>query len=184
MVSFSNQFGAGNYNLTVAGEFRWQRIQDSIATNPTFSFISPRYFTAYAESVFPTAFFVDGRVSNGQLNMTNARGFFQNSQFPVDFYRPNASFGLAEVGIGIDVVFAPHPIQPGYNNGSVGNYVLDPASAAFNQSCTLYTSFVNDTVRSLYPNPTGDLLKAVNTNLDYFYIPMSGCKQVFPYGQS
>jgi unspecific peroxygenase len=170
------------YNLTVAAEFRWQRIQDSMATNPTFSFVSPRYFTAYAESVFPTAFFVDGRVSNQQLNMADARGFFQNSQFPADFYRSNASFGLSEVGAGIDRVFTPHPIQPGANNG-VGNYTLDPTSANFNQSCTLYTNFVNRTVRSLYPNPTGVLLNAVNANLDYFYGPMkSGCKQIFLYG--
>jgi hypothetical protein len=119
-----------------------------------------------------------------QLNMTDARSFFQGMQMPADFYRPNVSFGLAEVGVGIAKVFAPHPIQPGTNNG-VGNYTLDPTSANFNQSCTLYQNFVNRTVRSLYPNPTGVLLKALKANLDYFYIPMkqSGCTQEFPYGQ-
>jgi hypothetical protein len=60
-ADFSNRFGAGKYNLTVAGELRIQRIQESIATNPEFSFVSPRYVTAYAESVFPINFFIDGR---------------------------------------------------------------------------------------------------------------------------
>jgi len=103
---------------------------------------------------------------------------------PEDFYRTNASIGLGEVGAGIELVFTPHPIQPGKNEG-VGNYVLDPTSANFSQFCELYTNFVNDTVRSLYPSPKGVLLEALNTNLDYFYAPLqeSGCTQVFPYGQ-
>jgi hypothetical protein len=155
-----------------------------MATNPTFSFVSPRYFTAYAESVFPVAFFVDGRKGDQQLNMADARSFFQGMRMPANFFRPNISFGLAEVGAVIDTVFAPHPIQPGNNHG-VGNYVLDPTSANFNQSCTLYRNFVNNTIRSLYPKPTGVLLKAINTNLNYFYEPMgkAGCKQVILYGQ-
>ena len=51
--NFSIRFGAGNYNATVAGELelRFQRIHDSIATGSEFSFVSPSYFTAYAESV-------------------------------------------------------------------------------------------------------------------------------------
>jgi hypothetical protein len=185
LSSFSNRFGGGNYNLTVATEFRWQRIQDSIATNPNFSFVSPRYYTAYAESVFPYLFFVDGRVANRQLSIANARGFFQNSEMPADFYRTNASVGFKEIGDGISSIFAAHPIQPGRNNG-VGNYVLDPTSANFTQFCKLYTNFVNDTIRSLYPSPKGVLLKALNTNLDYFYSPLQGnpdCPQIFPYGQ-
>jgi len=181
--SFSNRFGGGNYNLTVAAEFRWQRILDSIATNPSFSFVSPRYSTAYAESIFPIVFFVDGRVANGQLGLGNARGFFQNSQMPTDFYRTNTSIGLNIIGGGIASIFKVHPIQPGRNNG-VGNYVLDPTSANFTQFCKLYTNFVNNTIRSLYPSPKGVLRQALNTNLDYFYSPLQGggCPQVFPYG--
>lgn len=182
--SFSNRFGDGNYNLTVAAEFRWQRIQDSIATNPNFTFVSPRYFTAYAESIFPLVFFVDGRLGNRQVPLANARGFFQNSEMPTDFHRSNTSIGLNIIGDGIGLIFKVHPIQPGRNNG-VGNYVLDPTSANFTQFCKLYTNFVNHTVQSLYPSPKGVLLQALKTNLDYFYSPLKGgaCSQVFPYGQ-
>jgi unspecific peroxygenase len=137
----------------------------------------------FAESVFPAVFFVDGRVADGQLNLTNARGFFQNSQMPADFFRTNASAGFNTIGRGISSVYARHPIQPGKNNG-VGNYTLDPTSANFTQFCKLYTNFVNGTVLSLYPRPTGVLLKALNTNLDYFYSPLNqSCPQVFPYDQ-
>jgi hypothetical protein len=165
----------------VAAEFRFQRIQDSIATNPQFNFISPRYFTAYAESVFPLAFFVDGRHENPlHLNMTVARGFFQNSRMPDDFFRSNISWGLDLIGNGIDTIFKPHPIEPGANNGTLNSYTLDPNSADFNNgSCKLYTDFVNITVRGLYPNAKGPLLAALNKNLDFFFGPLAGgCTQV------
>ncbi|KAF8956879.1 Chloroperoxidase [Flammula alnicola] len=181
-VDFSNRFGAGKYNLTVAGELRFQRIQDSIATNPTFSFVSPRYFTAYAESVFPIKFFVDGRQADGQLDLDVARGFFQNSRMPPNFHRANQSM----TATGDRVVAAAHPIQPGRNVGGVNNYVLDPTSADFSAPCLLYQNFVNQTIRGLYPNPTGVLREALNINLNFLFQGSNspGCTQIFPYGQN
>ncbi|KJA15661.1 hypothetical protein HYPSUDRAFT_48125 [Hypholoma sublateritium FD-334 SS-4] len=181
LTAFSNEFGAGSYNLSVAAEFRFQRIQDSIATNPNFSFISPRYYTAYAESVFPIAFFVDGRITDTlTLDMTVARGFFQDGHMPDNFFRSNISWGLTEIGGGIDIIFTPHPIEPGANAGALDSYTLDPNSADFTDFCKLYTDFVNITVRGLYPNATGALLGALNQNLDFFFGPLQsrGCTQV------
>ncbi|KDR71465.1 hypothetical protein GALMADRAFT_74948 [Galerina marginata CBS 339.88] len=184
LVKFSNKFGAGKYNLTVAGEFRFQRIQDSIATNPNFTFVSPRYFTAYAESTFPVNFFIDGRHENGQLDLKVARGFFQESRFPDGFFRASGPRGTE----GIEVVAAAHPLQPGRNVGRVNNYVLDPTSADFSNLCLLYENFVNQTIKGLYPNPTGILREALNINLDYFFQGLNeagaGCAQVFPYGRN
>ena len=155
-----------------------------MATNPNFSFVSPRYYTAYAEATFPYLFFVDGRISDGQLNLTNARGFFQNSEMPTGFFRANRSIGLNEIGNNIFTIFNFHPIEPGRNEG-VNNYVLDPTSADFSDFCLLYTNFVNETVRSLYPEPTGVLLDALNENLNNFFGPLkeSGCTQIFPFGK-
>ena len=103
---------------------------------------------------------------------------------PDDFYRSNKSIDLNDIGGGINLIFPTIPIQPGRNEG-VGNYVLDPTSANFTQFCLLYTNFVNQTVRSLYPAPTGILRDALNANLDNFYSPLvsQGCPQFFPYGQ-
>ena len=181
--SFSQRFGAGKYNLTVAGKLRFQRVKDSIATNPNFSFVSPRYITAYAETIFPILFFVDGRVSDGQLDLNVARGFYQNSQMPEGFFRANKSNGFdGDLGINMHKVFQAHPIQPGRNRG-VGNYVVDPTSAKLSETCLLYTNFVNVTVRSLYPNPTGALRTALNTNLDFFFSGLTNCTQFFPFGR-
>ncbi|KIM43700.1 hypothetical protein M413DRAFT_387030 [Hebeloma cylindrosporum] len=180
LTAFSNKFGAGFYNLSVAAEFRFQRIQDSIATNPQFGFSSPRYFTAYAESVFPVAFFIDGRDTSGQLDMKVARGFFQNSRFPDGFFRSGISTTSTVIGAGIDFIFSKHPIPPGGNNGAVNSYTPDPNSADLSQLCKLYTDFVNNTIRGLYPNAKGVLLAALNKNLDFFYSPLAGsdCPQV------
>lgn len=183
-MAFSNQFGAGKYNLTVAGEFRFQRIQDSIATNPTFSFVSPRYFTAYIEAAFPVTFFIDGRDTSGQLDVEVARSFFQDSRFPDDFFRPSQPVGSQ----GSDVVFGAHPMEPGKNVEGVNNYVLDPTSADFSTFCLLYTNFVNQTIVGLYPAPTGILHTALNIYLNLFFQAFNdmnpGCTQVFPYGQN
>lgn len=124
----SNKFGAGKYNVTVAAEVRWNRIQDSMARNPTFDFTTPRIFTAYAESIFPYRFFVDGRSPTAELDLTVARSFFQNGRYPDDFYRRNGSFGLE--GDDFNLLIAPHPISPGHNEGA-GNYVLDPEDKGF-----------------------------------------------------
>lgn len=185
MVDFSNQYGAGKYNFTVAGEFRWHRIQESIATNPNFTFVSPRFFTAYAEIIFPAVLFVDGRVSDGQLDMTNARGFFEHSRFPDNFWRTNITLGLEYLRDNFPAVQDAHPIQPGKNHG-LNNYVLDPTSPDMSGGfCALYTKFVNETVKGLYPNPKGVLRSAVKRNLRYLFTSLDGfgCTEQFPYGQ-
>lgn len=129
LTATSKQYGAGKYNQTVAAEVRWNRIQDSIARNPNFTFVTPRIFTAYAESAFPYLYFVDGRStldgSKPQLNLTVARGFFQDGKFPEDFWRRNGSAGRTAIGDEIDVLTKVHPIAAGNNQGA-GNYVVDP----------------------------------------------------------
>lgn len=89
-----------------------------------FTFTTPRYFTAYAESAFPYRFFVDGRDNSESLNTTVARGFFQRTQYPENFYRRNGTFGLQDIGADLNALAEAHPIEPGYNIG-VGNYTLD-----------------------------------------------------------
>jgi len=183
-VDFSKRFGAGKYNLTVAAELRWQRIQDSIATNPNFIFVSPRYFTAYTEAVFPINFFIDGRQTDGQLDLEVARGFFQDNRFPRGFFRPNGTRGVE----GFDQLAIAHPIEPGSNQG-INNYIPDPTSAKIGETCLLYQNFVNRIIAPLYPNPTSALRRALNTNLDYLFqgvqdLTLNTCTQVLPYGKN
>jgi len=180
-TDFCHRFGGGKYNLTVAAEYRFHRIQESIATNPDFSFIAPRYIGAYADSVFPINFFVDGRKSDGQLDVDVARGFFQFSRMPDGFFRSNGSKGTE----GINEIALVHPIRPGRNVGKLNSYTLDPTSADLSTFCLQYETFVNKTIKGLYPNPMGTLRKSLNRNLDFLFQGTngSGCTQVFPYGR-
>jgi len=98
---------------------------------------------------------------------------------PDGFFRPNGSRGAD----GFDELAAAHPIGPGSNVGGINNYVLDPDSANLDQFCLMYANFVNRTIKGLYPEPTGVLLKALNQNLDFFHSASGGCPQVFPYGK-
>jgi len=99
---------------------------------------------------------------------------------PNGFFRPNGSRGAE----GFEDLVAAHPIGPGSNVGRVNNYVLDPSSANLDQFCLMYGNFVNQTVKGLYPKPTGVLLKALNQNLGFFHGGIGGdCPQVFPYGK-
>ncbi|KAF8991584.1 Chloroperoxidase [Cyathus striatus] len=181
---FADRYGGGFYNFTSIAEFRWHRIQESLAANPEFTFTTPRYYTAYADCMFPLLFFVDGRVGNEQLSLEHTRGFFQDGRMPDGFHRSNGSKGIDVIGDGITRLMAAHPIKPGRNQGT-GNYVLDTTNDGLTPFCSLYTRFVNETVRSLYPNPTGVLLDSLNANLDFFFEPFKGlnCTQIFPYGK-
>jgi hypothetical protein len=82
-------------------------------------------------------------------------------------------------------VLAAHPIEPGNNVNGVNTYTPDLTSGKLADKCTLYENHVNRTVRSLYPNPTGDMLGALKINMHYFYTSVQGkgCKEIFPYGQ-
>ena len=184
-IDFSNRYGGGKYNLTVAGKLRGQRIAQSIATNPAFSFVSPRYLTAYTESSFPFQFFVDGRFPEGQLDLDAARSFFQDHHFPDDFHRANHPMTSRAMD-----VYLQNMTQPGMNVNGVNSFMVDPTSPNLDDVCGFYTNHVNKTVRGLYPHPTGNLLVALNTNLDYYYQafidmnPGVPCEQVFPYGKN
>ncbi|RXW14104.1 heme-thiolate peroxidase [Candolleomyces aberdarensis] len=181
-VDFSNRFGGGFYNLTVAGELRFSRIQDSIATNPQFTFKNVRYITAYGETVFPINLFVDGRQTERKLSMDHAASFFRDMKFPPDFHRA----AQPSSGAGIEQVIAAYPWLPGGNaDGQLNNYVVDPTSADFTNPCGLYT-FVIGSVQELYPNPTGILRRNLIKNLGYWYaggFASAGCTELFPYGQ-
>ncbi|KAJ3515015.1 heme-thiolate peroxidase [Coprinellus aureogranulatus] len=184
-VEYSNTYGGGTYNLTVAGHLRQRRVEQSIATNPQFDFTAPRFFTAYAESTFPYTFFVDGRITDrltAGLDMTNATLFFRDSKFPDDFYRPPAPTGP----LGIIDVFNAAPFAAGRNMNGVNTFTVDPDSADFSNFCKLYYDFVNKTVKSLYPDPTGILRENLIINLGYLYDAIlngNECEERFPYGQ-
>ncbi|KAJ3519595.1 heme-thiolate peroxidase [Coprinellus aureogranulatus] len=185
-VNFTERFGNGFYNKTVATELRWELIQQSIATNPQFDFASPRYFTAYAESAFPFTFFTDGRVplqADGNyvgVPIANASLFFKDGMFPEAFHRaaePSSPTAISDM-------YEAHPIQPGRNMGTVNSYTVDSTSADFSDYCLLYTNFVNNTIRSLYPNPEGVLRRNLIINLQYWYetVRDRGCIEQRPYG--
>jgi len=187
-ISFSNQFGAGHYNKTVAAELRLQLILDSLATNPSFSLRSPRSFTAYVEAVFPYAFFVDGRTNNGQLDMATAREFFQDARMPAGFHRRDGAFGFDLLVPDVGEIFATHPFLPGASQG-LGNYVVDMSTASLAMPtgypvCNMYASLAGVVVPSLYPAPTGALLAAIKGNMQNLFdgVRSLNCTQVFPYG--
>jgi hypothetical protein len=147
-VEFSDLYGDGFYDLTVAGELRDQLLQESIATNPEFSFKNVRYFTAYSETVFPINFFVDGRKTEKKLDMDSAQSFFRDMKFPPDFYR--SATPIADQGL--SGMFKVHPFLPGGNlDGKINNFAVDPTSVTFETPCVFYEDTLN-TVKALYPN--------------------------------
>ncbi|KAE9393591.1 hypothetical protein BT96DRAFT_967157 [Gymnopus androsaceus JB14] len=182
-------FGSnGTLDVTSAAVHRHNRILDSIARNPNFTFVTPRYLTAYAETTFPLAMFVSNQTSDSSmtLGLDDARSFFQKHKYPDNFFRRNGSYGLTEVGVLGAEVFELFPnIFPGNNEG-VGNYVLDPEDPGFNGDglCYAYYKQTNFTL-SLYPDPTDDLRTALQQNLASFYSLLGDptCEEVFPFGQ-
>jgi unspecific peroxygenase len=184
--NFSMIYGNGFFNHTVAAELRYHRIQQSIATNPTFEMLGFRHSTAYAEASFPSTFFVDGRKNGseyGQLDMVTAESFFKDNRFPDDFHRPSAPVD----GSAIPAIFLAHPTQPGRNVNGVNTFEVDTSIGSLIDPCGFYDGFVNVKVKGLYPNPTGLLKKNLIKTLQLFYETFSAqgldCEQVFPYGK-
>ncbi|KAJ3572416.1 hypothetical protein NP233_g3099 [Leucocoprinus birnbaumii] len=131
--------------------------------------------------VFPINFWVDGRRGDGQLDVEVARGFYQDGRMPKDFHRASKPMSAE----GIEVILAAHEILPGSDVNGTNTYTFDPSSPSFStDDCTFYNYFVNNTVVSLYPSPTGVLKDALNRNLDLFHLAAGAdCPKVFPYGQ-
>ncbi len=139
-----------------------------------------RFSTGYASSTFPINLFIDGRQTDGQLDLDVALGFFRDGRMPDGFFRASGPKG----GGGADVVLAAHPITPGKNQGQVNTFTPDPNSAILSTPCKLYENFVNNVVKTLYPAPTGVLRDALNRNLGYlFQFSDPSCTRIFPYGQ-
>lgn len=178
-----NKYGGGKYNYTVAGEFRYHRIQQSIANNPQFSFTNNRFIGAYVETIVAANLFADGRRDDHSFDIDTARGFFQNQHMPNDFHRANKPYGIE----GTDVVFGLHPFSPGKNVNGVNTYTIDESSANFSNDpdgCKTYEWFVKNAVMPLYPNPTGILKDNLKLNLHVFWTTFpTTCQELFPYGK-
>ena len=138
-----------------------QRINDSIARNPTFSFDTPRFLTAYAETTFPLAFFVSNQTANTTLGVTldNARSFFQDHKYPDGFYRRQAPYDFNEVSVLLNMVFDLVRVSPGYNDG-VGNYIVNEADPG--------------TVRRFRLSGRAPVFACTDVALDMLCIPTTG----------
>lgn len=183
--AFSTEFGVnGTYDINAAAELRHQRLQDSIQTNPQLSFTSPRILSAFSEAVFPTIFFVDGRLNNGRLSLDAASSFFDPNQFPDGFNRQPAPVDFPTITPLVTQIFNKHPFVPGVNNGT-NNFVELPNTPALSDFCGIYEDIVLRVFKNQYPEPTGSLLTALNTNLNFFFSAVEGhnCTQVFPFGK-
>ncbi|KIJ41407.1 hypothetical protein M422DRAFT_226599 [Sphaerobolus stellatus SS14] len=185
-ISTSAQFGFnGTYDVNAAAELRFQRLQNSIQTNPQLVFTSPRIISAYSEAVFPTIFFVDGRLNNGQLTIDAARHFFDFQMMPDDFHRQPAPVNFTMVDPLTKAIFDKHPFSPGVNHGK-NNFVLQPQTPPLADFCGIYEDIVLRVIPGQYPRPTGILRENINKNLGFFFGAVHAehnCTQVFPFGR-
>ncbi|KAN0092965.1 heme-thiolate peroxidase [Tylopilus felleus] len=179
----ANLVGGGYITVESAALDKVLRINDSITRNPTFSFDTPRYLTAYAETTFPLAFFVSNQTANTTLNATidNARSFFDYHMYPDGFNRRQGPYDFPQVSTMFDMIFELVGFPPGRNEGA-GNFVPNPEDDG--STCYAYHRQLNLTAQ-LYPNPTPELETAIKANFVTFYKTLEDptCEQIFPYGR-
>ena len=103
----------------------------SIATNPEFSYQSPRYPGAFTESVFIVAIFHSNQTVNvtEPLTIDEANHFFNLHKFPDNFFRRPAPFDFPQIGEFNAKLFDIVGIAPGHNEG-VNNYIVDETDDA------------------------------------------------------
>lgn len=185
MKEFSQRYGNGYYNFTVAAKLLQHRVEEGIAKNPQFSFFGFRHLATYAEVTFPAIFFVDGRKTGNdkfQLDMATAERFLKGMQMPTGFHRASAP---SLPGGNATNVFNDFPIPPGRNNGTVNSWVEDHSLGMFGEFCDFYEKYMTITIKELYPSPKGVLRRNLNKNLQILYdstVRGAGCPQLIPYG--
>ncbi|KIJ44698.1 hypothetical protein M422DRAFT_167933 [Sphaerobolus stellatus SS14] len=186
LLAYATKYGVnGTYDVTAASELRYERLQDSIATNPQLVFTSPRILSAYSEAVFPTVYFVDGRLNNRQLTQQAATSFFAMQRMPQDFHRQPAPVSFEVIEPLTGKLFKDHPFVPGVNHGK-NNYIEMPQTPAVSDFCGIYRDIALRVIPEQYPRPTGPLKDAIKKNLVFLYGAVSfqhNCTQVFPYGK-
>ncbi|KAF8138810.1 heme-thiolate peroxidase [Boletus edulis] len=177
------QVGNSMITFEAAALDRAIRINDSIARNPEFSFETPRFLGAIAETGFFFAMFVNNQTADNEkpLSLDDAESFFGNHKFPQGFYRRQGPYEFPMVKNVTYTFVDMIGVKPGNNNG-VNNYVVNPEDPM--TFCYFYQKQVNLTA-SLYPNPTGALKQAIKANLQTYYETLGDptCEQYFPYGQ-
>ncbi|KAH6891630.1 Chloroperoxidase [Coprinopsis sp. MPI-PUGE-AT-0042] len=183
--NFSMIYGNGFFNHTVAAELRYHRIQQSIANNPNFDIRGFRHTTVYGEAALPGVLFVDGRATGaaiGQLDLVSAELFFKDNRFPEDFHRAAAPSSGSSAA---NMIFNTHPTEPGRNVNGVNTYEADLSRGGHLDRCSFYKGFIENNLKSQYPNPKGLLRRNLNKNLEFFYASFEplGCERLYPYGQ-
>jgi len=105
---------------------------------------------------------------------------------PDGFFRPSEEYVISSLNGTDKALFDAHPIAAGANQGAVNTYTPDTNSADFSSPCKLYEDFVNDTIKGLYPDPTGALKDALKANIHTLFVGFNvstpGCTEQFPYG--
>ncbi|KIJ45803.1 hypothetical protein M422DRAFT_250593 [Sphaerobolus stellatus SS14] len=185
-IDTATKFGFnGTYDVNAAAELRNQRLQNSIHTNSQLVFTSPCILSAYSEAVFPTIFFVDGRLNNRQLTINATRHFFDLQQMPTDIHRQPAPVNFTIVDPLVSFLFNKHPFSPGVNHGK-NNFVLQPQTPPLSDFCGIYENIMLRVIPGQYPKPTVVLKDAINKNLGFFFGAVSAehnRTQVFPFGR-
>jgi hypothetical protein len=86
--AFNARISQGRATFASLAEYRFQRFQDSVASNADFTFLLPRYLFSYGEAALTLRLFAnhkdgeDGSVSEADLD-----SFFVRNRFPEDWYR-------------------------------------------------------------------------------------------------
>ncbi|KAL9940588.1 hypothetical protein V8E36_000076 [Tilletia maclaganii] len=177
--SFNKKYGKGKATVKSLAEYRFQRYQDSKASNPYFSFVFPRFFSSYGEAAlvlnaFPSAAKNTTGVSTDADDLV---AFFQNERFPDEWYRRAQPFGLEDFGTSLSAVLKAKPVQPGQNVGK-GNFVPYATNLTAstltpqNVVCSLYAFLVQSFAPALLRNLTDDVFNVVDALLGEVVSPL------------
>ncbi|KAH7102106.1 heme-thiolate peroxidase [Auriculariales sp. MPI-PUGE-AT-0066] len=185
MVDYMNQFGNGSYNIHAAAEYRYARIQESIATNPYFVLGNPRYVIAYSDASLTLETFSNDSTTDWErgVSLENIKSFYVEEKFPEGFHRRGSPFNPASGNTSFDFIQAAHPVAPGMNMGTVNSYTpVDFNQGETNPVCALYNHFVSVTV-DLYPDPSAELRQALAGNIHNLYQAVKDipCTELFPF---
>ncbi|KAN0097127.1 heme-thiolate peroxidase [Tylopilus felleus] len=183
LVHAAHAVGGGAVTIEAGVLDRRLRVEDSIARNPQFSYVSPRFVGATAETGFAIAMFTHNQTADTTtpLDLDAARSFFQHHRFPDGFYRRQDPYEFPKVTNLTQRLIQMVGVRPGQNNG-VNNYIVDTEDCA--NFCYFYQKQANSTVQR-YHNPSPILVEVLKKDLELYYQTLGDpqCEQMFPFGR-
>ncbi|KAG6915425.1 hypothetical protein DXG01_011574 [Tephrocybe rancida] len=156
--------------------FKFNRFQESQASNVKMQYHIGRLFLSYAETGIVLKIFANG--TDGTLSVPTLTSILRDQRFPDGWFRRSSPATFKDIVASTLAVFLSRPVLPGANSPS-GIYIPDISIPGF---CAFYANLASDNLPGALLNTTGVLKDNVDFLLKAIHNIFPRCPRADPRG--